>query len=60
MTIDEAIEIEEAYMRGDEPDDPRDLIKADRLGIEALKEVQRLRSNKAFHVVKLLSRETEK
>ena len=37
MKIDEAIEIKEAYLRGDEPDDPLDLIKADRLGIEALK-----------------------
>lgn len=39
MTIDEAIEIKEAYLRGDEPDDPLDLITADRLGIEALKRI---------------------
>ena len=36
-----------------------DLKSAFNLGIEALKEVKRLRSYKAFHVVKLLEGETE-
>ena len=40
MTLSKAIEIKEAYLRGDLPADPLDEILADRLSIEALKRVK--------------------
>ena len=59
MTIDEAIEIKEAYLRGDEPDDPLDLIRADRLGIAALKRCKYADRINFDGTINLLPGETE-
>ena len=59
MKLDEAIEIKEAYLRGDEPDDPLELILADRLSIEAMKAWKTSRDYSSIHQVPLLPGETE-
>ena len=58
MKIDEAIEILTNSTSGNDPWLDPDLKEATKLGIEALKEVERLRSYKALHVLKLLPGET--
>ena len=45
MTLDQAIEIIENFLRGDEPDEPSDLPTAFRLSIEALKRVGETRKD---------------
>lgn len=45
MTLEKAIEIKKANLRGDEPDNPYDLIVADRLSIEALERMRLLRKH---------------
>jgi len=45
ITIAKAIEILEAFMRGDEPDYSPDLPASVKLGIAALKRLELLRSN---------------
>ena len=59
MTIAKAIEILESVTSRHFHADGLDFRDAIKLGIEALKEVERLRSYKAFHVVKLLPGEDE-
>ena len=59
MKLERAIEIKEAYFRGDLPDDPLDLVAADRLSVEALKEVERLRRVEAFDPTIALPGETQ-
>lgn len=59
MTIDEAIEMQEGVIKTLFFTLTLNERKALQLGIEALKEVRRLRSYKAFHVLKLLPGETE-
>lgn len=59
MTLKEAIEILGLVIDTPPSGASPDFIDAQKLGIEAQKEVKRLRSYKAFHVVKLLPGETE-
>lgn len=59
MTIDEAIRrlADQIDLLTKDRDYPTEV--ALKLGIEALREVKRLRSYKAFHIVKVLPEETE-
>ena len=59
ITIDEAIEIKSRTGEEFLHTDPDKIDEADRLSIEALKEIKRLRSHKAFNVQKTLPGETE-
>ncbi len=59
MTLEKALQIKEAYLRGDEPDDPLDLITADRLSIEAMKAWKSSRDFSGIHHFPLLSGETK-
>lgn len=59
MKIPKAIEVLSEATKGTWPTPNSDLVDAIQLGKEALREVKRLRSYKAFHVVKLLPGETE-
>ena len=59
MNIDEAIKILEAYLRGDEPDNPSDLPASFRLSIEAMKREIANRNNPDYVIVGKLPGETE-
>lgn len=59
MNLDKAIELLSHSVYGGTTTFNQAFKEATKLGIEALKEVERLRSYKALHVVKLLPGETE-
>ena len=59
MTIDEVIEILQAYLRGDEPDNAPNLPASIRLGIEALKRERERRKYLVNSCGELLPGETE-
>ena len=60
MNIDKAFEILTNYLRGDEPDNAPDLPDSIKLGIEALKWVQKERPGVYGSYPPLLPGETEK
>lgn len=59
MKLEEAIEIIDNYLRGDEPDDPRKLPAAFRLGIEALRAIPKTRAGQGIICIMHLPGETE-
>lgn len=59
ITLDRAIKIKAAYLRGDKPDDPLDLIKADWLSLEALKRVQLEHAERGASYIRRLPGETK-
>ena len=59
MKLERATEVLENYLRGDEPDNAPDLPAAIRLGIEALKRLEKARKERRFDRLGLLPGETE-